>query len=259
MVAGHCETAEDSSSYLEVLFSPPAIQERDPSRSEKWSALVELTHSSFPRLKTDVETMFGEARGTAGGVRAVRADLLLEVIDPFVREWKLESTSATVRALMRALTPAVDAEWTLLRDRALLSSPHLQTDRPWEEQAGKVLQLIGDAYRAGRLRDADSYGALQRLAERIPPGAHRSVAQAIEHTAVDRPLDFRLRIVSGSLPSDVALVSEFVSRAGRALDGLEADLDDMTRNAGESDLTKVVEQVQQSLSRFVAAMEAITT
>lgn len=259
MVAGHCETAADSSSYLEVLFSPPPHRAPDPNRSDKWTALLELVQSSFPKLKTDVDTMFGEARGTAGGVRAVRADLLLEVIDPFVREWKLDATNATVKSLMRAVTPAVDAEWALLRDRALLSSPHLQMDRPWDEQASKVVQLIGDAYRAGRLRDADAYGVLQRLAEHIPTGAHRSVAKAVEHTSTDRPLDYRLRVVAGSLPTDVALVSQFVSVAARALDGLESDLDDLAKNAGESDLTKVVEQVQQSLSRFVAAMEAITT
>lgn len=257
MVAGHCEKAEDSSSYLEVLFSPPNADERDPNRSSKWSALVELTRACFPKLKTDVEAMFGEARGTAGGVRAVRADLLLEVIDPFVHEWKLESTNATVKKLMRQVTPAVDAEWTLLRDRALRSSPHVQTDRPWGEQAEKVLQLIGDAYSAGRLRDVDAYKELRNLSKSIDPAVHRSVARAMEHTSTDRPLDYRLRVVASSLPSEVALVSQFVDVAARALDLLESDLDDEGKDAGESDLTKVVEQVQQSLSRFVNAMEKI--
>lgn len=259
-IGGHCDQAKIASDYLEVLFARPIEYHEIESveRTGKWIALVNDAAAIYPRLRTAVETAFGEARGASGGVRTVQAGRLLAIVEPFISTWTLESHDPAVDRLMRSVPVAMKVEWEALCDRATSVVKLLDNERSWRDQTEKVLVLLSAAHLAGRLRDVEALTALQHLAELAPEQAHRSVFRAAELSQSELPLQEQLRVVAGQLPIDVALVHAFASRANKAIVGIEDDLKERLTADGETnELPDVVERVLASTARFSGAVEGL--
>ena len=171
VILGNCEGAQEANDYLKAIFVNPS-QVDDYKRGQKWELLVTDAENTYDRLRPRIETYFGEARGT-GAPRAIRADLLLEIIHSFTTEWHLESNDSAVDRLMRSVVPALNAEWARLKDQVEGAAPLLDADRGWKEQASRVLELIDDAHRVGRLNDLDAKRDLSDLFEKTEDNSHR--------------------------------------------------------------------------------------
>lgn len=256
-VFGNFEGATEPSDYLKALFSGPS--EIDGyQRGQKWQSLVADAEQTYGRLRPKIETCFGVARGT-GVARAVRADLLLEIIQNFTSEWELKSTDSAIERLMRSVSPALDAEWELLTESIEGTVPLLDADRGWKEQASRVLDLVEDAHRSGRLSDPNAKSELNSLVELTKDDSHRLLFRGAELIASELPLGERLGIAAGQLPPIAATVSKFVTRAQQVMDAISYDLDERrSAKAGDDDLENIVEGVLTASTRLANAVEAVS-
>ena len=256
-IFGNCEGAKEPADYLKALFAGP--NEIDGyQRGQKWQSLVADAEQTYGRLNPKIETYFGEARGT-GAARAIRADLLLEIIQEFTTEWELKSSDSAVDRLMRSTRPALDAEWDLLKERIEGAVALLDTDRSWNEQTSRVLDLIEAAHRAGRMSDADAKSELKSLVEQTKDNSHRLLFRGAELMASDLPLGERLGITASQLPSISAAVSRFVALAQQVMDAISSDLDERrSAEARDDDLEDIVEGVLAATTRLSDAVEAVS-
>lgn len=260
MIVGNCGTAKLPSDFLEAIFAPPLSRQAldGVTRSDKWTTLVAQAAALSPRLRNLVAAEFGESRGS-GDVRAVQADRLLKIIEPFISNWTLETTDASLAPLVRAVVPAVEAEWSLFCERIQAAEPHVDRERVWREQSERALAVLAAAHGAGRLRDTSALELLGKLAAATPERAQRSLFEAADLRNSNLPTQGRLRVLASELPNEVALVHTFATRAARALEGVETDLDERrAAGGGSSDLPDLVVQVLESTSRFAEAVKQIS-
>ncbi len=257
VILGNCEGAKEAHDYLKGLFDR-SCQVDDYLRGEKWQSLAANAEATYGRLRLTIETYFGEARST-GAARAIRADLLLEIIHAFTTEWNLKSTDSSVDRLMRSVGPALDTEWELLKDRVEGAAPLLDADRNWNEQASRVLELIEDAHRVGRLNDPEAKHDLSDLFEKTKDSSHRSIFRGAELVASELPFGQRLGVAASQLPSIAATVSRFVTRAQQVMDTISSDLDERrSAEAGDDDLEDIVIGILASTKRLADAAEAVS-
>ena len=254
VVAGACEEASDPHDYLAALFGATSSAV-GPHRSQKWQAVVDSADATYRRLRPVVEAHFGEARGT-GGARAIRADQILAVIQDFTESWPLESTDSAIDRFMRAVRPAVAAEWEILKQLATGAAPRVDRSRSWSEQTERVLDLVEAAHRLGRLPDHGAARDLKALASCLDENEHRLLLRAAELVGTDPPFIERLRAVASSLPGTVTTISRFVTRAEQAMSGIARDLDE--RRAGgleDETLEDVASGVLAAVGRLAEAVE----
>lgn len=262
-VLGDAAGARTPGDYLDAMFRSSSTGVSDASgRGARWTALVALAATLTPRLRSSVAVEFGESRGTGsrGAVRAIQADRLLPLVETFAAQWRLDSADAALAPLMRAVAPAVDEEWELLRNRVAEAAPHLDRDRTWQDQTEKTLAVLRTAHLAGRLRDTTAIDALAALSTINPDRVVRSFGDATELLAKDPELPERLAALASNVPSDVALVHLFTSRAAAAIDGVERDLEErQAASGGATNLEDVAARVLGATSRFADAVKELTT
>ena len=198
LITGSCENAKDPNDFLAAMFAAVNGVEME-QRTQKWQTLLSEAQKTHRRLQPIVETHFGEARGT-GGVRAIRADLLLEIIESFTRGWDLKSTDSAIERLMQSALSAVNAEWELLQGRVVGTAPLLHANRTWTEQTTHVLEALEGAHRSGRLHDHDALSDLRLLADQTQDNSHHSVLSGAEFTSKELPIHEKIRIVASQLP-----------------------------------------------------------
>lgn len=250
VVAGACEEASDPHEYLEALFEAPSSV-AGPHRSQKWQEVVKAADTTHRRLRPIVEAHFGERRGT-GATRAIRADQILTVIHDFTDSGRLESTDAATDAFMRSVISAVNEEWATLELLATGAAPLLDPSRSWSKQTDRVLELIENANRSGRLRDHDAARDLRELTSYLDENAHKDLLRTSDLVCQDLSLITRLRVIASSRPDTVTTISRFLTRANQAMSGIEKDLDE--RRAGESQ----DETLEDVASNVLAAVDRLT-
>ena len=257
VILGNCEGAKESNDYLKMIFVNRG-QVDDHKRGEKWESLVADAEVTYHRLRPTIVTYFGVARGS-GAPRAIRADLLLETIHSFTTDWHLKSSDSAVDRLMRSVVPALDAEWAQLMDKVEGAAPLLDPDRGWKEQASRVLELVDDAHRSGRLNDLDAKRDLSDLFERTEDDSHRSIFRGTELVSSELLIGQRLAIVAGQLHANAATVSRFIARAQQVMDMISSDLNErMSAEAEDDDLEDAVNGVFAATTRVAEAMEAVS-
>lgn len=256
IVSGACESASTAHDYLAALFGGGESTVA-PTRSEKWLALADSAGDTHRRLRPIVEAHFGEARGT-GDTRAVRADLMLGAIREFIDAWQLESSDSATDRFMRAVAPAVDGEWGVLKEMVSRSAPHLDPSRSWAEQVEKVVELVNAAHRLGRLSDHDAARDLRHMAAAQDTDAHKIILDLASRIVDDTPAIDQLRIVASTLPDTVATTSRFVSRAESAMSSISADLDDRRAEAPEGEILEdVASAVLAEAGRLATTVEEL--
>ncbi|MYI07469.1 MAG: hypothetical protein F4059_09200 [Gemmatimonadetes bacterium] len=251
VIAGACEEASDPHEYLESLFKPPSSM-AGPHRSQKWQDVVVAAVTTHRRLRPVVEAHFGERRGT-GATRAIRADQILTVIQEFTKSGRFESTDAATDLFMRAVTSAVNDEWATLELLATGAGPLVDSTRSWAKQTERVLELVDNANRLGRLRDHDAARDLRDLASSLEENAHKILLSTAKLVCQDLSLIARLQVIASSRPDTVTTISRFLTRANQAMAGIERDLDE--RRAGESQ----DETLEDVASNVLAAVDQLTT
>lgn len=257
-IFGNCEDPTDANAFLRALFVRPS-QEDDYRRGQKWQSLTIEAEDVYSRLRPTIDTYFGEARGT-GSARAIRADLLLEIIRGFTSKWELKSADPAIERLMRSVSPALEDEWESLKGRVEDVVPLLDPDRGWKEQTARVLELIEAAHRGGRLNNPDAIGELNALIEQTEDNSHRLLFRGAELIAADLSFGERLGIVASQLPSAAVAISSFASRAQQLMDSISSDLEVRTpAETGEDDLKAIVEGVLAATDRLSHAVEAVIT
>jgi hypothetical protein len=258
-VVGHLTGDQSPADYINAIFQSrqDPINETCP-RSSRWTALVAQAVALIPRLRAAIEAEFGESRGVRGEVRAVQADRLLPIVEAFTSNWRFDNADAAVAPLVRAVKPAVNDEWDLLCTRVNDASPHVDRGRSWQDQTDKVLAVLRTAHNAGRLRDNTAIDALTALAAAKPERAHRSFFEAAGLVTKERSLPQKLAVLAGIVPDDVAVVHAFVTRAAKAIEGVERDLQErQAASGGATDMETVVSQVLQATSRFADSIKGL--
>ena len=257
-ILGNCEDPNEADGYLRALFVRPS-QTDDYHRGEKWQKLAIEAKDAYARLRPTIDTYFGDARGTTGSARAVRADLLLEIIQGFTAKWIMKSTDPAINRLMRSVSPALDDEWELLTGRIEGVVSLLDPDRGWKEQTARVMELIEAAHRAGRLNDPEAMSELNSLVEQTEDNSHRLLLRGAELIAADLNLGERLGVAASQLPTVAAATGRFVSRAQQLMDAISSDLEERrSAEPGEDDLKDIVEGVLAATDRLSHAVEAVT-
>lgn len=250
-VVGLTTQTRDAADFLDAMFRPlPEAAADALPRTEHWMSLTAQARAIMPRLRSTIEAEFGESRGTRGSVRAVQADRLLQVIDAFTTEWRLDSSDPAIAPLMRAVAPAVASEWAILSARVADAIKHVDRERSWSDQTGKVLDVLRVAHNAGRLRDSTALEVLCGLATRDVERVLRSFFDAADLVAKERTLPEKLIALAGVIPGDVAIVHTFSTRAASAIEGVETDLLERQAASGASDRASVATQVLEATSRF---------
>ena len=223
-ISGAFKEATDSHDYLAALFETggSAVGEH---RSREWHAVVQAADATHRRLRPVVEAHFGEARGT-GGVRAIRADQILRVIQDFTDSWILESTDSAIDRFMRSVRPAVEAEWETLERLVTSIDGRVDPSRSWSEQMERVLELIEAAHMSGRLADVDAASDLRVLASSLDDNAPGRLLRIAEIVSAAPPFIEQLRAVASDLPDTLATIHSFITRAEQAMVGIAKDLDE---------------------------------
>jgi hypothetical protein len=230
------------------------------TRSAKWKALVAKAGELRSRSRKRIEVEFGEARGKAGGVRLIQADRLSPVMAKFTAQWKLDSADPSTAAFFRSVGPAVDEEWSNLgeRTREALLLVDAEAERPWVEQTEKVLQVLRIADDSGRLPDTTALDELTVLAARDPQSVLRSLATAAEALKNEATLLEKLCLLASEVPDHVAAVHSFVTRASKAISGLERNLEQrQAATGGPSDVETAVLAVAEATNRFDEAVRGL--
>ena len=178
------------------------------------------------------------------------------MIQDFTESWSLESTDSAIDRFMRAVRPAVAAEWEILKQLATGAALRVDRSRSWSEQTERVLDLVEAAHRSGRLPDHGAARDLKALASCLDENEHRLLLRAAELVGTDPPFIERLRAVASSLPGTVTTISRFVTRAEQAMSGIARDLDE--RRAGgleDETLEDVASGVLAAVGRLAEAVE----
>jgi hypothetical protein len=258
VVLGKADAAKSSTDYLNSMFAeasgPPAGEQY---RSQGWTDLLAQASALLPRLRSSVETEFGESRGARGEVRALQAHRLLPLVESFISGWKLDTLDTTIAPFMRLIRPAVAAEWTEFARHVSEAQPHVDRERPWQEQTEKTLSVLRAAHTSGRLRDSSALDVLSVLAAESSDRAQRTLFQVADLLTKDLPLEDRLAVLAGPAPREVAVVYAFTSRAASALEGIEQDLLERRSTALSTNLEDVVTQVLASTARFADALKRL--
>ena len=261
-VLGETAGARAPGDYLDALFRAPSSQVSDTAgRGPRWTALVAQAASLTPRLRASVAVEFGESRGTGtrGGVRAIQADRLLPIVEAFTAEWRLNSDNAAIAPLMRAVAPAVDEEWDLLGSWVSHATPHVDRDRSWQDQTDKTLSVLRRAHNAGRLRDTTAIDVLATVSTINPERVLRSFLDAVDIVAKELEVHQRLAVLASHIPSDVAVVHTFTTRAAAAIDGVERDLEErQAASGGATNMEDVASRVLEATAKFADAVKALS-
>lgn len=212
----------------------------------------------LPRLRSSVETEFGESRGARGDVRALQAHRLLPVVESFISGWKFDTQDATLAPFIRAVTPAITAEWAELSRHVSEAQPHVDRERPWQEQTEKIIAVLRVAHTAGRLRDSSALDVLSGLAAESSDRAQRALFQLADLVTKDLPLENRLAVLAGPAPREVAVVYAFTSRAAVVFEGIEQDLLERRSTSSSTNLEDVVTEVIASTARFAGALKGLS-
>ena len=256
-VSGSLEKASDPHQYLAALFSVGNSAVK-ANRSFEWQTVVKAAAVTYQRLRPTVEAHFAEARGSTGGPRAVRADQILTVIREFTDSWQLQSTDAATDRFMRSVAPAVAREWEVLKQLSAGAAPLVEGGRSWTEQTTRVIELVEEAHRHGRLPDHEAASDLRALASSLDDNAHRLVLEAADLVTTDPPLIEQLRVVASDLPRTVMGVSRFAMLADRAMSGIADDLDARrTRDLEGETLEEVASGVLGAVVRIAAVVEEL--
>jgi NTP pyrophosphatase (non-canonical NTP hydrolase) len=252
-VLGLTAGAKSSLEYLDAIFRSLPDRILEPlSRSTGWAKLVEQAASIRPKLRNIVDTEFGESRGKRGSVRAVQADRLLPIIERFTADWRLDNVDdPSVATFMRSVAPAVSEEWDILKRKVTEANGSVDRDRSWMEQTEKVLSVLRVAHNAGRLQDQTALDTLTELTSMQADRAQRSFFEAAELVADERSIAEKLLTLASSLPDDVGAVHAFTTRAAKAIDEVERDLEDrQAASGGATDVEAIVAKVLEAVSRF---------
>ena len=254
VVSGACEEAFNSHDYLSSLFGAADLTEQ-AHRSPEWQDLVQMAGDTYHRLRPVVAARFGEARGL-GGVRAVRADLILSVIQDFTKSWSLKSADSATDRFMRSVKSTVENEWEVFELLATGAKSLVDPKRSWSEQSERVLQLVETAHRSGRLRDHDVMSDLQALTSSLDENAHEALLETAELMGSNPPFIERLRVMASNLPETVRSISRFVTRAEQVMRGIAEDLEDRrARESEDESIEDVTSGVLDALSQLEGAIE----
>ena len=258
-VLGRAETAKSATDYLNAMFAESGERpDGGQYRAQRWTDLVAQASALLPRLRSSVETEFGESRGARGDVRALQAHRLLPVVESFISGWKFDTQDATLAPFMRAVTPAITAEWAELSRHVSEAQPHVDRERPWQEQTEKIIAVLRVAHTAGRLRDSSALDVLSGLAAESSDRAQRALFQLADLVTKDLPLENRLAVLAGPAPREVAVVYAFTSRAAVAFEGIEQDLLERRSTSSSTNLEDVVTEVIASTARFAGALKGLS-
>lgn len=258
-VVGRVPPISSPQDLLRAMFDRSPVPALDPtSRSPKWVALHSQAVSMLARARTVVETEFGESRGTRGGVRAVKADSLLPIVEDFTSNWTPSTSDPGLASFMRAVVSATDEEWAALRTRVSEIESIVDRSRAWTEQTEKILSLLRTAHSSGRLRDASVLDTLSGLAAVHPDRVLRSFNSAADNVGGNAELSNRISLLAGDIPTDVAVVHGFMTRAAKAVDGVQQDLEArQAAGGGATDTEEVVAQVLAAVSKLADAVKGL--
>jgi hypothetical protein len=259
-VSGELDSSPTPANFMAAILSNAEPPAPSVTRSAKWKALVAKAGELRSRSRKRIEVEFGEARGKAGGVRLIQADRLSPVMAKFTAQWKLDSADPSTAAFFRSVGPAVDEEWSNLgeRTREALLLVDAEAERPWVEQTEKVLQVLRIADDSGRLPDTTALDELTVLAARDPQSVLRSLATAAEALKNEATLLEKLCLLASEVPDHVAAVHSFVTRASKAISGLERNLEQrQAATGGPSDVETAVLAVAEATNRFDEAVRGL--
>jgi hypothetical protein len=227
-------------------------------RGAKWMALVAEASRLRPSLVTILEVEFGEARGRSGGLRAIRGDRLLGIIEPFCGSWQFRPQASEYSKLANALTGAVETEWVELTTALTYIDSVIERDRPILEQIDKCLEALAKAFELGRLVDADELREIRLAVKNLPSDAERLVRELRAAALPETSLQERFRICAGSTPATLGVIKRVLRSSDDLLTGLEQDIAVRQRQASEAlDATVVIAGVLAGLDALRSETERI--
>jgi hypothetical protein len=253
-VLGCDQDAKQTEDLLSAVFQLRHHRDVVPvGRSAKWQTLVAEAQRLRPSLTTALEVEFGEARGRSGGIRAVRGDQLLAIIEDFAISWELQPQSAELAQLSRLLSAAVEAEWSEIQVAIDGIDRLLDAERPLQDQLSKCLEALDKAFELGRLSDDGLLRQLRQLVGEVPDDADRILRDVRALLAKNSPMDVRLRCCAGPAPVAIALVSRVFKSLDDLLSSVERDIAGRQRQPGEAlDASDVMARVLASSSQLGA-------
>ena len=257
LVGGAFQKARDATDYLAELFTE--VPAPDSERSSAWHDLVDEAATQQRRLQPKVEAYFGEARGTTGAVRGVRADVLLGVIARITEAWPMRSSDAAIERLMRKARGIVVEEWEALVAEGAVVAQSLDRGRSWEDQAGRVLGLVERTHVLGRLRDTQVLNELRRIKESTKSISVGELSRFVDIFKSQAAVPDQLRCLASPLARDLMLVARFVGRVDEVLQQIDDDLSHLdTGEDSESELQRVTEAILETISRLTGSLEEVS-
>jgi hypothetical protein len=260
-VLGCDQDAKQAEDFLAAVFRLRHHVDGVPAgRSSKWQALVAEAQRLTPNLMTALEVEFGEARGRTGGIRAVRGDQLLAIIEDFTDSWELQPQSAELARFLRGMYGAVDDEWSEIRVAVDGIERLLDGGRPIRDQFGKCLEALEKAFDLGRLADDGLLHQVRQLVGQVPDDIDRILRDTRGLLPQSPSMDVRLRFCAGPGPLAIALVSRVCKSLDDLLSSVERDLAGRQRQPGELlDAAEVMKRVLASSTELSAACQGLAS
>ena len=221
-------------------------------RSMKWQSLVADAQRLRPNLITSLEVEFGESRGRSGGIRAVRGDQLLAIIESLADNWELRPELADLSQFWRSLIATVESDWNEMKVALEAADRHLDPDRSIREQIDKCLESLDKASELGRGADDVVVRQVRQLAAALPAETDRIARDLRALLLTEVPLPEKLRCCAGPAPEAISNVSRVVKSAEGLLASVEQDVASRQRNFGEALNASVV------VARVLASTSSLT-
>lgn len=260
-VLGCDQDAKDAEDLLAAVFQLRHHTPADTTgRSPKWQALVAEAERLRPGLMTSLEAEFGESRGRSGGIRAIRGDQLLAILEPFVATWDFQPQSAGASQFARSLASAVEVEWAEMSSALEAIDTRLDTERPIREQLDKCFDALDKAFELGRLSDDGLVRQVRQFAREVPGEVDRIVKDLRATMSSETVLAEKLRCCAGNAPVTVSVVSRVVKAMDSLLSGVEADIASRQRQLGEVlDASVVTSRVLASSGGLATELRSLTS
>lgn len=251
---GTDEPAQILSGVLRLLGGELPAEE---SRSDHWKKLTESANKFARDFAPSVETYFGEARGS-GSVKAVRAHLLLPIIEQVTASWDFAGDEAELERVLRHLPKAIESEWSSLTRALKTIDPEVDPNSPLAAQLQTCVEALETAARLGRSQSAELLGDLKERVKRIDEHHDRALKKARDARSssdVDRE---RTKILASAVPSRVREAESVVVSATSQLLVVEQDLENRRRDLGDPvDAVSVVAEILESATTLREAAAVV--
>ncbi len=259
IIVGLVKDVNSPLDLLNAIFQEiDQVTQNTLSRRRDWQDLQSQARELIQNVRPKLEAEFGESRGTRGGLRAVQADRVLPIIVSYMQEWRLDAADAISARIMKRTATVVDAEWAILSRQIETAQPLLDRRRSWDDQAGKVLEVVRLAHNAGRLGDTFAIEDLTTSAKLGSATALKSFFLAADLMSEVPQFQKKLITLSSELPVHVEIVHQFASRAASVMNRIESDLVVRQTTNVATDLETASDGVLAAADRFAASLKGLT-